>query len=176
MMDWWQSQTNFEVIWWLPSALIAAWLSSITPYIGGWVGPRAGMDVLVYRKSCSCGNRTPAAQLVARLYTDSSLQLIATTNVEQNNPSPVQYHTREDSLRLNPTTEWSPPCDASINRNIYLICRQSCSLWGGRPGFDSRTWHPLSVLCILFLRLRTRWLLPCSSVTLFAARPVRNIW
>jgi hypothetical protein len=25
--DWWQSQTSFEVIWCLPSALIAAWLS-----------------------------------------------------------------------------------------------------------------------------------------------------
>jgi hypothetical protein len=27
MREWWQSQTSFEVIWWLPSALITAWLS-----------------------------------------------------------------------------------------------------------------------------------------------------
>jgi hypothetical protein len=27
MRDWWQSQTSFEVIWCLPSALTAAWLS-----------------------------------------------------------------------------------------------------------------------------------------------------
>jgi hypothetical protein len=27
MRDWWQYQTSFEVIWYLSSALIAAWLS-----------------------------------------------------------------------------------------------------------------------------------------------------
>jgi hypothetical protein len=27
MSVWWQSQTNFELIWCLPSALSAAWLS-----------------------------------------------------------------------------------------------------------------------------------------------------
>jgi hypothetical protein len=29
MRDWWQSQTSSEVIWWLPSGLIAAWLSDM---------------------------------------------------------------------------------------------------------------------------------------------------
>jgi hypothetical protein len=27
--DWWHSHTSFEVIWYLPSAFIAAWLSDI---------------------------------------------------------------------------------------------------------------------------------------------------
>jgi hypothetical protein len=27
MRSWWQTQASFEVIWYLPSALIAAWLS-----------------------------------------------------------------------------------------------------------------------------------------------------
>jgi hypothetical protein len=29
MRDWWQSQTSFEVIWYLSSALIAAWLHDV---------------------------------------------------------------------------------------------------------------------------------------------------
>jgi hypothetical protein len=36
-----------------------------TKWIGGWVGPRAGLV-----KSCHAGNRARAVQVVARLYTD----------------------------------------------------------------------------------------------------------
>jgi hypothetical protein len=36
-----------------------------THWIGGWVGPRAGMDALTL-----VGNRTPAVRPVARRYTD----------------------------------------------------------------------------------------------------------
>jgi hypothetical protein len=38
-----------------------------THMLGGWVGPRAGLDVVGKRKSLACaGNRTPVVQPVAR--------------------------------------------------------------------------------------------------------------
>jgi hypothetical protein len=44
-----------------------------THWVGGWVGPRVGLDSVKERREKfigSVGNQTPAAQLVARHYTD----------------------------------------------------------------------------------------------------------
>jgi hypothetical protein len=43
----------------------------VTHCIGGWVGPRTGMDSLEKRKLDPSGNRTPITYPVARRYTDS---------------------------------------------------------------------------------------------------------
>jgi hypothetical protein len=41
-----------------------------TRWIGGWVGPRAGLGALGKRNSFTAGNRIRVVQLVARRYTD----------------------------------------------------------------------------------------------------------
>jgi hypothetical protein len=41
-----------------------------TNCLGGWMGPRTGVDALKMRKFCPTGNPTPAVQSVARRYTD----------------------------------------------------------------------------------------------------------
>jgi hypothetical protein len=41
-------------------------------WIGGWMGPRVGLDAVEKEKSCTAGNRTRAVQLVMRCYTELS--------------------------------------------------------------------------------------------------------
>jgi hypothetical protein len=44
-----------------------------THWIGGWIGPRSGLDTVEKTKSFTAGNRTSAVQSVARRYTDCAI-------------------------------------------------------------------------------------------------------
>jgi hypothetical protein len=52
-----------------PAALPPGEVGPGTHWIGGWVGPRAGLDV-VEKSLAPARNRTPVFQPVARRYTD----------------------------------------------------------------------------------------------------------
>jgi hypothetical protein len=77
MREWRYMSTIFDIgtrLMWSASRSGRFILKEGTPgthWIGGWVGPRDGVDALEYRKSLSpTENRTPALQLIARRYTD----------------------------------------------------------------------------------------------------------
>jgi hypothetical protein len=48
-----------------PAALTPGKEPPGTHYIGGWVGPRAGFDVVGKKNLAPAGNQTPAAQPIA---------------------------------------------------------------------------------------------------------------
>jgi hypothetical protein len=53
-----------------PAALYTRGKDPGTHWIGGWVGPRAGLDAGARRKSSApAGDRTPIVQAVVRRYT-----------------------------------------------------------------------------------------------------------
>jgi hypothetical protein len=54
-----------------PAALFPRRKDPGTHWIGGWVGPRAGLDAEARGKNiCLCRDRTPVVQSVVRHYTD----------------------------------------------------------------------------------------------------------
>jgi hypothetical protein len=58
-----------------PSRSTTAEIASNAHFIGGWVGPRTSLDVMVKRTiPAPVGNRIPAVQLVTRRYTSSNLR------------------------------------------------------------------------------------------------------
>jgi hypothetical protein len=58
MVEWRYSSTFLDALATLPLGERAP----STHWIGGWVGPRFGMDAVEERKFCTAGNRTWAVQ------------------------------------------------------------------------------------------------------------------
>jgi hypothetical protein len=56
-----------------PAALPFGGRAPSTHWIGGWVGPRAGLDTGEENSLALAGIRTPAVQPVARRYTDRAI-------------------------------------------------------------------------------------------------------
>jgi hypothetical protein len=63
--------------------------------IGDSVGPRAGLDTVERRKSCTVGNQTRIVQLLARRYTDWAIQTLTFMDMT------INYHVHKD-LQLIP--------------------------------------------------------------------------
>jgi hypothetical protein len=66
-----------------PGHLTPGEITLDTHWIGGWVGPRAGLDAVgVQRNFCVAGNRTPVVQPVVRRYVLTELsRLLSTKNM-----------------------------------------------------------------------------------------------
>jgi hypothetical protein len=58
-----------------PATLLPSKYPQNTHFIGGWVGPRNGLDAVEWRKIslAPTGNQTPAVQPVARCYMGSAI-------------------------------------------------------------------------------------------------------
>jgi hypothetical protein len=87
-----------------------------THWIGGWVGPRAGLDTAGQRKSCTAGYRTQAAQPVARHHTDWAIPT----------PPVIILQGKLKFILLNKTRIFSSNCwDISLTSSSALACKGS---------------------------------------------------